>query len=300
MTENGILQFECISDIQKAKDAWNEFSDGKNIYDNWDFRYCFYKYFAFPLSFYVASLDGAPIGLMPLQYNTEKKYFEFFGGCFMEDNRIFMKNGYESYIPKFYEMLDKPARLEDIIGEDPFTKSLDVFEYKYVADLSGIKTLDEYLEKIFKARMIKKIKKRYDAVDLMGVEIVENRFQDIGAMMDLNIKMFGAECSFLKPHRREIFRDLLELDLEFHMLSFVIKGKLEAVSLAFKYRDTFVGINAGVNKEDYPDLSTYTILAKFKKAISLGSKKYDAGLEDLGWKENWHFEKVPERIFTKK
>lgn len=300
MTENGFLQFEYISDIRKAEKAWREFSYQENIYDNWDFRYCFYKYFRFPLSFRIASVDEKSIGLIPLQLNTEKKHLEFFGGSFMEDNRFFVRRGYESFIPKFYASIDEPARLEDVIGADPFEKALDIFEYKYVADLDGIKTLDEYLEKTFKTRMIKKLKKRFDAVDSLGVEVIENRFEDIEAMMDLNVKMFGSESSFLKPHRREIFRDILKLDLEFHMLSFIVKGRLEAVSLAFRYKDTFVGINAGVNKEEYPDLSTYTILTKLKKAIAIGCKKYDAGLEDLGWKENWHFEKIPERIYIKK
>jgi len=298
MQENNI-QFECISDVRKAEEIWNEFSYKENIYDSWDFRYCFYKYFAFPICFYVAKLDGEPIGLMPLQYNTEKKYLEFFGGCFMEDNRIFMKSGYESFMPRFCEVLDRPARLEDIIGEDPFKKGLSDFEYKYVADLSGVKTLDEYLKKIFNAKHIKKIRKRYDKIESLAPEIIENRFADIEIMMDLNIRMFCDESSFLKPHRREIFRDLLKLDLDFHMLSFLIGGKPEAVSLSFKHGDTFVGINAGVNKEGFPDLSTYTILKRLEKAISLGSKKYDAGIDDLGWKENWHFQKVPEKIFIK-
>lgn len=217
----------------------------------------------------------------------------------MEDNRIFMKPGFESYMPSFCEALDGPARLEDIIGEDPFKKGLGDFEYKYVADLQGVKTLDEYLKKIFKAKNIKKIGKRYDKIESLAPEIVENRFCDIETMMDLNIRMFCDESSFLKLHRREIFRDLLKLDLDFHMLSFVIKGRIEAVSLSFKHKDTFVGINAGVNKEEFPDLSTYTILKRLEKAISLGSKKYDAGIDDLGWKESWHFQKVPERIFIK-
>lgn len=294
-----ILKFECISDEDRAKSIWNEFSPKENIYDDWDFRYCFYKYFRQPLRFYLGFYNGKAVGLMPLQYNNDKKYLEFFGGCFMEDNRIFIKPDYSDCIPQFYEALGQPARLEDIIGEDPFTKSLNVFEYKYVADFSGIKTLKDYLEKIFKARVIKKIQKRHDSVESMGVKIMVNRYEDLDAMIDLNLRAFGKESSFNKPHRREIFHDLLKLDLDFHMMSFLIKGKLQAVTLSFKYKDWFVSLNSGMNKEEVKDISTYTILKKLGKAISLGSRMYDAGLEDLGWKESWHFEKIPQRIWEK-
>lgn len=293
------LEFEIIEDLQKAREIWNEFSYKEHIYDDWDFRYCFYKYFNFPLRFYVAYFDSKPVGFLPLQYNTEKKYLEFFGGTFMEDNRAYFKKGFESCLSQAYSSLDGPARLEDIVGEDAFTKSLRVLEYKYVARLEGIKTLDEYLERIFKSRTRKKFKKRFDSMAAEGIRVIENRFGDVDAMMDLNIKIFGNESSFLKPHRREIFRDLLKLPLEFHMLSFEIKGKLEAVSLAFKHKDIFVGINAGINKENYPDLGTYVILTRLEKAISLGVKAYDAGIGDLGWKENWHFERVPQRMLIK-
>lgn len=294
------LKFNIICDIEEAKEVWKKLSPDNSIYDNWDFRLCFYKYFKQPLHFIVGKIDNEEVGLLPLQYNDEKKLLEFFGGNFMEDNMVFVKSGYEECIAEFYKNISKPARLEDIIGKDFFTESLDIFEYKYVADFSGINNLDEYLKKIFKTKTMKKVKKRYAEIDSMGVQIIDNRFKDIETMIELNKKMFGEDSSFNKPYRREIFNDLLKSELDCHTISFLIKGKLEAVAIYLKYKDTFVSLNSGLNKQKFPNLSTYMILKRLEKAISLKSKTYDAGTEDLGWKESWHFEKVPERIYTTK
>lgn len=293
------LKFEVITGIKEAENVWKKMSSNSNIYEDWDFRYCFYKYFSHPLHFLVGIENGEIIGLLPLQYNEEKKYLEFFGGTFMEDNRVFMKEGYEKYIPKFYTAIDKPARLEDVVEVDDFTKALDVLEYKYVADLSGLVSIDDYLKKHFKAKSRNKLRNKIKEIELMKPEIILNRFEDIDTMIELNKKAFGEESTFHKPFRREIFGDLLKLNFEHHFLSFVINGKTEAVTMSMKYKDTFININSGVNKQDISNLGTYTIYKKLEKAISLKTKLFDAGIEDLGWKELWHLEKVPMRIFKR-
>ena len=81
------------------------------------------------------------------------------------------------------------------------------------------------------------------------------------------------------------------------MLTFIINGTKEAVTFGIKYKNTFIGINGGAREEAHRDLGTYITVKKIEKAIESGADKYDAGIEDLGWKENWHFKKIPQRIF---
>ncbi len=295
---NSSLRFEVITDIKEAENIWKKMSPNSNIYENWEFRYCFYKYFSHPLHFLTGMENGEIIGLLPMQYNEEKKYLEFFGGTFMEDNGVYIKEEYEKYIPRFYGAIDKPARLEDIVEVDAFTKSLDVLEYKYIADLSGLKSIEDYLKKHFKAKSRNKLRNKIKAIESMNLEIILNNFDDIDTMIDLNKAAFGEESTFHKPFRREIFHDLLKLNFEHYLFSFIINGKKEAVTMSIKYNDTFININAGVNKKDISNLGTYTIYKKLEKAISLKSKLFDAGIGDLGWKEIWHLEKIPLRIFT--
>lgn len=299
MTGKNNLIFNVVSDIEEAKYIWQKLSPDESIYDNWDFRYCFYKYFSHPLRFYARYKNGELIGLLALQYNNELKMLEFFGGSFMEDNHVFIKKGYEEYIPEFYGNINEPAKLEDICGSSPFESLLDIFEYKYVADLNGLRNADEYLTKYFKAKRKKEIKKKVSFVELLKPVIIENNYEDLDLLIELNKKRFGKESSFNKPFRHEIYHDLLNINLDIKMLTFIINGTKEAVTLGIKYNNIFVGINGGTRKEAHQGMETYITVKKIEKAIESGADKYDAGIEDLGWKENWHFEKMPQRMFVK-
>ncbi|MFA6436869.1 MAG: GNAT family N-acetyltransferase [Candidatus Paceibacterota bacterium] len=295
------LKISRIDKIEEAKKVWQELSPNEIMYDLWDVRYCFYKYFQHPLFFYVGRIGQENIGLLPLQFNAEKGYLDFIGGGYMEDNRIFIKSGYEKYIPKFYEAIEQEAGLDDIIGEDDFTKKFDILEYKYVADLSGLKNTNDYLSREFSQKSCAKMKKLLRRIErLYQPKILENNFEDVDQLFELNIRSFGDDSVFSTPHRKEIFRDLLKLDLSFQVLTIIINGKKEAVSLALKYKDIYTYINSGANKKDFPSLGTYLTAKNFEKAISLGTKYLDAGVEDLGWKERWHLKKIPQRVFFKK
>lgn len=300
MSKINNLKFDIVGSIEEGKKIWQKLSPNENIYDNWGLRHCFYKYFNYPLRFYTGYDGGELIGLLPLQYNNELKRLEFFGGSFMEDNRVFIKPGYEECVPQFYNNIKDPARFEDIIGEDPFTKSLDILEYKYVADISKTKNANDYLVKKFRAKSRNGLRKKIKSIEKMNPEIVVNNYSDIDALMDLNKKAFGKESSFCKPFRYEIYHDLFNLNLDIHTLSFVINGKKEAISLAIKYKNSYVYINAGTNKKGVPNLGTYVIFKNIEKAIQVGAKFFDAGLEDLGWKERWHLDKIPQRVFISK
>lgn len=299
MLEKNILKFKMISDVEEAKKIWQELSPDQNLYDNWDFRFCFYKYFNHPLRFYAGYDQGDLAGLLALQYNTELKKLEFFGGSFMEENHVFIKKGYEGYIPDFYKNINEPARLEDICGCSPFESSADDFEYKYVADLSGLKNADEYLAKYFKAKGRNAIKKKARSIEMLMPEIIDDNHEDLDLLMEFNKKRFGQGSSFNRPYRYEIYHDLLKTGLDIKMMTCKINGIKEAVTFGIKYKDIFVGINGGARAEAPQDLRTYMTIKKIERAIILGADKYDAGIEDLGWKENWHFEKLPQRILIK-
>ncbi|MDO8424775.1 MAG: hypothetical protein Q7S70_02430, partial [bacterium] len=73
------LNFKIIKDLSRAKEIWDQLSPKETIWDEWDFRYCFYKYYNFELFFYTGYLKGELVGVLPLQYNPEKKALEFFG-----------------------------------------------------------------------------------------------------------------------------------------------------------------------------------------------------------------------------
>jgi len=293
------LEIRQIDNIDEAKKIWTELSPDKVLCDNWDFRYCFYKYFNYPLHFYIGLDNGEIVGLLPLQYNKDTECLEFFGGGFMSDNRVFIKQGYEEYIPQFYDFISLPSKMQSIVGEDIFTKSFEIYRYKYVRDLFEINNIEEYLIKHFKAKSRQGIRKKIKLIEYLEPEIINNNFSDLDLLIELNKKSFGENSSFHKPHRAEIFHDLLKLNFDIYMFSYVINGKKEAVSFSIKYKDAYIYINAGTNKTGVPNLGTFNIYKNLEKAIQLGMKTFDAGIGDLGWKERWHLEKNPQYIFNK-
>ncbi len=305
------LDFKIIKDLTLAKDVWQQLSLNETLWDDWDFRYCFYKYYNWELFFYTGYLKDKIVGLLPLQYNPETKSLEFFGGKYMEENKVLIagsmpdissgaplaiKNGCQQFIPDFYKQIDKTAELSDISGQDHFTQNLPLQEYKYVYNLSGITKLEEFIDKYFDSDSRKK-KRRLLKEE---VEIVYNDFNDFDLMIDLNLKNFGGESSFNWPFRKEIFHDLLKLNYEPILLTSIIDGKKEAVSFAIKYKDKFISLNSGVNSTSFPWLEKYLILKKVAKAIELKCRIFDACVGDCGWKEYWHLEKIPQFKFVKK
>lgn len=291
-----MFSISIIENTGEAERIWRQFGPAANLYDDWDYRFLFYRYFNYPLRFYVGREDGEVVGLLPLQYNTDEKCLEFFSAAWSEDNHVFIRPGSEEHVPRFYEALKERAKLEDIVGDNRFL-SLDFLENKYVIDLKGLGGVDDYLQRTFSAKTRSKFRKKMRDIEALDIVIRENHYEDLENLMELNRRTFGLESSFCRVFRPQIYRDLLRSRFEIVMLSAEIGGRTEGVSLGIKYGSRFVSMKNGVNKQAFENLGTFMTLKRIEKAIALKCEIFDAGLEDLGWKELWHLEKVPEYKF---
>jgi hypothetical protein len=139
------VTFTC--DPAQAEKLWRLFSPQETIYDDWQFRALFHKYHQHELQFYVGYQNDEPVGFLPLQYNAIEKHLEFWGGSYMEDNRVFIKTGFEQYIPEFYKNIPSKATLGYIRGTDPFTTQLPLEDYKYILPLQGISSIEDFIKK---------------------------------------------------------------------------------------------------------------------------------------------------------
>lgn len=293
------IQFNLVKNIDEANHIWNLLTPRLTIYDEWEFRYCFYKYFNYPLHFYVGYVKEEPIGLLPLQYNEKENYLEFFGGSVMNDNRVLIKPGYEKYIKKFYNQINQKAKLEYIDGTDTFTKSLPIISYQYTLPLENLKNSDDYIENYYQGETRKKFIKRIKETQKIPHKILINQFEDIELIFELNINKFKEESSFLKPHRQEIYRDLLRTPFKPVLLTYVFNEKKQGASFALIYKDRFVSFNSGINSEEIKNIDSFARLERIDYAIKAGLKFFDALSGNCGWKENWHFYKIPQYKFEK-
>lgn len=288
------IQFKLIQNVNEAEQIWSFLTPHLTIYDEWEFRYCFYKYFNYELFFYVGFINDEPIGLLPLQFNPDKGYLEFFGGSFMNDNRVFIKPELEKYIPKFYKQVNKKAELKYINGSDKFTKKLPIIDYQYTLPLEGLTNSDDYIQKYYKGETKKKLIKRVSEVETLPYQININNFEDLNLMFELNIKKFKENSSFNAVYLPKGFHDLLSSSFNIIFLTYIFQEQKIGASFAILYNDRFVSFNSGFDSEAVKNIDSWARLKRIDCAIKKGAKFFDALSGNLGWKEEWRFTKIPQ------
>ena len=288
-----IESLETVTDLAKSQELWEEYSDCKTIYDTWDFRYRFAKAEGTTPVFLLASFTGGERGLLPLQYNSEKDRHEFFGGVYMEESSILPRDLAPEKKRLLYDRTPAPYYLGDIRTSQPEEEGLEFEEFKYIAFLEEVENVEQFVDGHFSGKSRNGLRKRLRIVREKGVQIEEGDVSDLDVLFRLNMKNFGDDSSFCRPERQDLFRNLLSGSYEVHVMRFRIQDQIGAVSLSLRFQEWYVYMNAGVDKEQFPNLGTFLIYSNVERAIELGCLIFDAGVEDLGWKERWHLEKVP-------
>lgn len=294
------LEIKIIKDITEAAKLWRLLVIEKTIYDNWEFRACFHKYHQKELLFYAGYLNDDLIGLLPLQYNDQEKHLEFFGGSYMEDNCLMLKPGYEQYIPEFFAAIQQPAKLISIVGNDPFTTSLPLFDYKYILPLKNITTVEDYYTHYLDGEARGKMRRKIRKIEGQITQIDKNNFEDLDLLIKHNIENFGEQSGFVdRPYLKEIYYELLKLPYEKFLFTFTINGEKMATSFAILYKGVYEYFNFGVHNNSPRDLTTYVTIENLKSAITSKATLFDAFIGDYGWKKHWRFDKTPQYIFEK-
>jgi len=292
-----MISFRVVTNLDEAEKLWRQFSFNQTLFDTWEFRYCFYKYFNYPIKFIVGvNEQGEDIGLLPLQQNIEKSYLEFFGGSWMEDNKVYTSNEHLADIPLYFQQINEPAHLIGINGQDEFSKGLPLDDYKYVLDLTHYSSYWDYITEKFNKKSQQTFKRKFKKIEELNPVIILNQDHDLDKLIEFNLKTFGQDSSFHAPFRKEIYRDFLSLPFNKHMLSFRINEEIQAVCLNIEYRGTLFYLNAGANNTDIPNLGSYAIMKAIEHGINNKLQLFDALMISYNWKERWHFDKIP---FTK-
>lgn len=277
--------------LDEARELWENIISPRSIYDLWDFRYLFFKHFDNEPLFIIAEIAGEPVSFLPLQKSGENGRIEFFGGFFMEDNRAVCRPGHEDSIPFLYRAVPENDLLKAIISDNDRIKA-DFYEYKYVLYLDRFSNGEDFINNNFSKKSSANLKKKIRKINELGPDIIVNNFSDLELMYEMNICSFRDESIFKIPHFPEIFKELTAQKFEPLLLSFLINGRVEAVSLSLCRGDYFTYLNSGTNKKDYPNLGSFLIYKNIEYALDMKKGVFDAGIEDLGWKERWHLSKI--------
>ncbi len=299
------LTFKIITDVQEAKNIWDLFSPLQTIDDEWDFRYTFNKYLNFPLHFIVGFENDSPVGLLPLQLNTNKgisqkkfgvkePFLEFFGGIDTDNNKIFLLPGYEYLLPQFLKQIQSTAILAPLADQYTLGQQTAIhYTDKFVLGLESIRDFEMFLQTKFDGKSRQRLKNRINHFNKnYKIEIKQGTETDLELLFELSKDRFGEDSSFNMKHRRNILRDLRQL-YEIDLFVIYINGVPKAVSFGMLYNKTYDGINIGYDY-DIRDLGKLVFVTQIQRALELGCNVYDVGKNANGWKEHFHLNKIPQ------
>jgi hypothetical protein len=317
-----MTRISVCRDLNQAKRLWRALSPRRTIFDEWEWRYCFYKHNPRPLLFLAAWEGEEAVGLLPLQQHPDHGY-EFFAEDPCEENRPFIKPSYEKIIPELYAAIPGPAVCYDISGDDEFTMKLPLEDYKYILPLSGLKDFNDFLNSRLAVKrrrsLIKEISDleknkisarmyRPDIADATGGRPVppvgpaalplSQAESDLELLFSLNHGNFRGE-SYLKEEELAPWRDLLQLPFDWRISVAAVDGVRIGVSLSVLYNKQWQYLITGVDFKNWPGLGKHLVKANIEAAIAAGADIFDAGLGDCGWKHIWHFDKIPQYEFIK-
>lgn len=296
-----MIDIRVVTELHEAERLWREISPRRVIFDDWDFRYGFYKYEPYPLYFraaYEVNKDQEElVGLMPLVDYPEYGH-GFIAEEPCEENRVFFKPGHETIVRQLYESLEGKIQFYDISGEDEFTRSLPLEDHKYVLPLTGFKNFSDFAQARLSPKRRKSLEKEIAAIEKLKPEIVFNDFADLSNLFKLNIKSFAGESYLAKEEERKPWQELMKTSFDWRLISLRLNGQTIAVSLSVFYSDYWHYLITGVDFESYPGLGKYLNKVSIEEAIRAGANYFDAGLGDCGWKNLWHFDMIPQYEFV--
>lgn len=283
-----MIFFRVETNLEKCKYLWNIFTEGNYIYDDWGFRYSYYKYFNYPLHFYVINDGKEEVGLLPLQFNTDLDKLEFFGGGFMLKNKVFKKSNVD--ILPLLKVIDS-SELHRLTFDPDLENVLSIEDYSYSLQLKMYKNYIDYIEDKWESKSKKKLLYQLRSIQKLNPKVSYNNWSDFELFIDLNKSRFSSDSTFHKPFRIEFYKNIMKI---FHceLISIRVGEELIACGFGLLYKKVFYGFTNG-NNISYNHIGKYLNMMKIDRAIQLGAELYDARTDDCGWKESFRFSKEP-------
>lgn len=288
------ITFKRISNIIEAELVWKALSPRQFVFDDWNFRYGYYKYFQYPLFFYAAYDDDELVGLLPLMWDEEKQYLDFFAGFgYMENNSIFLKPGYEDLYHELLKQIDRPALLEYMRTPTEEGTGAQVHDNNYFIDLKGMTSYHDFIDTYFSTDKKNNILSQFKKLEEKRLTIKEGTLEDLDILFYWSKIRFGETSSFYTRPYFEKYIRFIASHFDSKIITVSLDGKIEGVGLVILYNNVCHGINSGYNP-DISNLGKYLTFLKIDAGIKAGKEIYDAGTGAFGWKEDFHLLKNPQ------
>jgi hypothetical protein len=292
---------EVSSKIEECFKLWEEFSPKKTLFDSWEFRFAFYLGYQYKPYFLV--LKGRPnlenLALLPLWYDETKKKYTWFGSDWQEEVKFFTKNA--NYIPVLISLAPTPLYLNAIAKEsiEPIKDEIkfENDEPKYVLDLEGLRTHEDYLMTLKKNKR-RNLRKDRNRILKQNPEIIINNFSDFQTLVELSKKRFqekGEKTDWEDSRRIKTFEEVIKLagkSYRVRMITVKIGGKIAGVDLISLYNKTYFALKCGYDVLNFPGIGNFINLLEIDDAIGLKMERIDFLQNSYRWK-NQYFKPIP-------
>lgn len=305
------LNFRVVSDLNEAESMWRELCPQETVFDSWEYRYSFHVYQKNEIHFIVGELAGELLGVWPLQVG-QNSVLEFFGGDYMEDNRLLLAANaeikYPTVIEDFYTYLknsNQKIYAQYIKNTDIVSSALPLKDFKYTLPLNTYRRYEDYIAERYEGHgdARRNLTGRLRKLESEHITVQPGKTEDIELLFEFTNRMFGNDSSFIsRPFHKEIFRSHLSLPhITPHILTTYHANTIVAVSLALRYNGVYSYVNTGIDPNcPIKNISSFVTIKNIQEAITAGDHLFDAFTGAYGWKDKWYFDATPQRIFEQK
>ena len=284
-----MLKFKTISGEKECRELWEYFSPKQLLWDLWDFRFCFHAdNFRFN---FIAGFDGKnKMGLLPLVFDNNEKYYTYFGEEFPEQNRFLLKD--KKDIGVFLEQCPRGTSIIYISSEEAKYYKFEPDGKRYFLNLAKYGNSFENYLKSFTKKHRKNL--NYDLKKLKdtGYALEHNNLKDFERLVDLNKLKFGTESNYSSESFLSGMSKLIDCALRMKaldMISIRIGSKAEAVGLGVFYNNVYYVLGSGRNAE-IKNIGKLMVAEQIKSAIANKCSEVDFLSTEANWKELWNLD----------
>lgn len=284
-----MLNFKTIADEKECRELWEYFSPKQVLWDLWDFRFCFH---ADNFSFnFIAGFDGKnKIGLLPLVFDSNEKYYTYFGGEFPEQNRFLLKD--KKNIGLFLEQCLIGTSISYISSEEAKYYEFKPDEKRYFLELAKYGNSFENYLKSFTKKHRKNLNYDLRKLKEKGYSLEHNNISDFETLVELSKIRFGGESSYSSEIFVSSMSKLIDSALgigALDMISIKVGNKVEAVGLGVFYNNVYYVLGFGRNVE-IKNLGKLMVAEQIKSAITHKCSEVDFLSTESNWKELWNLD----------
>lgn len=291
---------KIVTDIKECQQLWNKFSPQETLYDSWDFRLAFNLAYNFNTHFIVLYHHQIQVGLLPLQYESVKKYYEWFGGYWQEHNNFWVTE--ERHLPVLMSLIPEPVVLRainpqqlqqiqnhallnfEIVSDDP----------NYSLDLTNLESGQDFLKNL-KKKTRYNIKKDWIRISELEPKIIYDRFEDMSVLIELNTQRFldkGEDPACLDTRHAQALKNVVIFGMEsqefqVRMITIEIENKIAVVDLIAIYKNIYYPLKGGSDLRKFSGIGNFVNLFEINDACEMKMERIDFLQASGGWKTHW-------------